>query len=61
MNSTASIIWRLCDGKLTTAEIIGLLTEAFPDAEGSIEQDVIDSLELFQTNNAIEMLDEPAE
>lgn len=61
MNSTASIIWRLCDGKLTTAEIIELLTEAFPDAEDSIEQDVIDSLKLFETNNAIELLDNSGE
>ena len=61
MNSTASIIWRLCDGKLSTVEIISLLKEAFPDAGDSIEQDVLDSIELFVTNNAIEMLDTPSE
>lgn len=57
MNSTASIIWRLCDGKLTTEEIIDLLKEAFPEAESSIEQDVFDSLEMFISNNAIELMD----
>ena len=54
MNSTASIIWRLCDGKLTVGEIVELLKEAFPDAVDSIEQDVVGSIELFISNNAIE-------
>ena len=55
MNSTASIIWRLCDGKLSVSEIINLLQEAFPEASDSIEKDVVDSIELFVTNNAIEL------
>ncbi len=55
MNSTASIIWRLCDGKLTVGEIVELLKEAFPDAVDSIEQDVVDSIELFISNKAIEL------
>ena len=61
MNSTASIIWRLCDGKQTVSDIVGLLTEAFPDGADSIEQDVVDSLELFQSNNAIDLLEKPQE
>jgi hypothetical protein len=56
LNSTASIIWRLCDGNLTAEEIISLLTEAFPDAADSIAQDVLDSLTLFEENNAIDLL-----
>jgi len=55
MNSTASIIWRLCDGKLTIDEIIDLLKEAFPESADSIEKDVLDSIELFVSNNAIEL------
>ena len=55
MNSTASIIWRLCDGKITIGEIVELLQEAFPEAKDSIEQDVIDSIELFVNNDAIEL------
>ena len=55
MNSTASIIWRLCDGKLTVGEIVSLLKEAFPEAEGSIQQDVEDSINLFVSNKAIEL------
>ena len=59
MNSTASIIWRLCDGKLATEEMISLLIEAFPDAADSIEQDVLDSLALFKENNAIDLHETP--
>ena len=55
MNSTASIIWRLCDGKLTVGEIIELLIEAFPEAKDSIEKDVEDSINLFIENKAIEL------
>ena len=57
MNSTASIIWRLCDGKLTVGEIVELLKEAFPDAVDSIEKDVVDSIELFISNNAIDLIE----
>lgn len=57
MNSTASIIWRLCDGKLTVGEIVSLLSEAFPDASDSMETDVVDSIQLFIDNNAIELSD----
>ena len=57
MNSTASIIWRLCDGKLTVSDIVDLLQEAFPEASESIEEDVIHSIELFVSNNAIKLTD----
>ena len=55
MNSTASIIWRLCDGKQSVGDIISLLEEAFPEASESIENDVTESLQLFQSNNAIDL------
>ena len=57
MNSTASIIWRLCDGKLKISEIVDLLSEAFPEAGESLEQDVMDSINLFIENSAIELID----
>ena len=55
MNSTASIIWRLCDGQLTVGEIVELLKQAFPEAKDSIQQDVVNSIELFVSNDAIEL------
>ena len=56
MNSTASIIWRLCDGNQNVGEIIELLKEAFPEAADKIEQDVVDSISLFKQNGAIELV-----
>ena len=55
MNSTAFIIWRLCDGTQAVGDIIQLLKEAFPDASERIEQDVIDSINHFSDNGAIEL------
>ncbi len=56
MNSTASVIWRLCDGEQTVDQIIDLLSEAFPEASESIKQDVTDSINLFIENGAIEFV-----
>lgn len=32
LNRAATLIWRLCDGQRTVAEICHLLTSAYPDA-----------------------------
>ena len=39
-NRTASLIWHLCDGTHTAAEISTLLSEAYPEAAASIPADV---------------------
>ena len=53
-NQTASLIWHLCDGRLTTQEIIDLLGAAFPDAHQTIATDVAATLQQFQQYGAIE-------
>ncbi len=40
LNETAALIWQLCNGQRTTAEIAELLQEAFPDADGTIAEEV---------------------
>lgn len=55
LNSTASLIWRLCDGKQSVGQIINQLIEAFPDAESNIEKDVTRSIELFIENEAMQL------
>jgi Coenzyme PQQ synthesis protein D (PqqD) len=52
LNWTASIIWGLCDGAATVADMIELLREAFPDA-GDIDRDVSEALELLSRHAAI--------
>lgn len=32
LNETASLVWRLCDGERSVADIEALLRDAFPDA-----------------------------
>ena len=52
-NQTASLVWGLCDGQHTVEEIIGLLSEAFPDAADAIPADVEVTLEQFHQHGAI--------
>jgi hypothetical protein len=52
LNSTASIIWGLCDGAATVADMIELLRQAFPDAD-DIDRDVNEALELLSRHAAI--------
>ncbi len=56
MNSTAAIIWRLCDGRMTVAELIELLTSAFPESEDAIEQDVVDTIDLLVQHSAVQLI-----
>ncbi len=55
LNSTASLIWQLCDGKQSIKQIITQLQKAFPDAKDSIEDDVTRSIQLFVDNQAISL------
>lgn len=52
-NETASLIWQLCDGTRTVDEIVTLLSEAFPEAETQIAEDVRATLEQFVAHGAI--------
>jgi hypothetical protein len=40
LNETAAIIWQLCDGVRTEAEIIAMLSEAYPEAGDALVDDV---------------------
>jgi len=52
-NQTASLIWYLCDGTHTTAEIIALLSDAYPEA-ATIPTDVDTVLRTLAQNQVIE-------
>lgn len=54
-NQTASLVWHLCDGQRTAAEIATLLTDAFPDADDSIDEDVMDALSRFLEHGCIDL------
>jgi len=39
-NQTAALVWRLCDGERSVAEIVALLGDAYPEASADIAADV---------------------
>jgi hypothetical protein len=42
LNESGALIWELCDGSRSAAEIIALLTELYPDSSGEIPAQVED-------------------
>ncbi len=44
LNNSAALVWHLCDGTNSIAEIIAFLQEKFPKAAGEIADDVNDAL-----------------
>ena len=54
-NETASLIWRLCDGQQSIGKIITLLSEAYPEAAGTIAADVEETVQQFLTAGCIEL------
>jgi len=56
LNETASLIWRLCDGNRTIAEIAELLQEAFPERDSAINDGVESTLRRFVEEDAVELV-----
>ena len=54
VNETAALVWGLCDGRRTVADLISLLAEAYPESAASIRQDVYDTLFALSDLGAIE-------
>lgn len=40
LNESGALIWELCDGKRTISDIVGLLSEQYPESRAQIETDV---------------------
>jgi pyrroloquinoline quinone biosynthesis protein D len=40
LNESATVVWKLCDGRRTIQQIIDVLADAYPDARPSITADV---------------------
>ena len=55
MNETASIIWRLCDGDRTVADIVQLIKESYPEAGTGVEEDVETTLNVFIEHGAVSL------
>ena len=56
LNATAALIWELCNGQRTAAEIAELLRGAFPDATDAIDDEVESTLRNFVEHDAVELV-----
>ena len=41
LNQPSLLVWNLCDGKNSVAEVINILQQAFPDQNEQIAEDVV--------------------
>jgi hypothetical protein len=55
LNQSASLVWGLCDGEHSVAEIVELLSQAYPEVAASIRDDVYAALVEFLQNGCIEL------
>jgi len=53
LNASAALVWELCDGKTSIADMIALLQEQFPDAAAQIEDDVLETVARLQKTGAM--------
>ena len=54
LNQTASLIWGLCDGHRSLAEIVELLARHYPDAGGNLETEVREAIESLRQQRAVQ-------
>ncbi len=55
LNASAAVIWRLCDGKRTIADIEAMLAENYPDAVTEISADVHHTIEMLIREGALKL------
>ncbi len=51
LNETGGLIWELCDGQRSTADVIDILTAAYPENSQQIAEDVTKVITLLLKNN----------
>jgi hypothetical protein len=49
LNTTASDVWRLCDGEHTVDEIVALLASAYQTTSEEVRDDIASTIEQFQS------------
>ncbi|MGE0703719.1 MAG: PqqD family protein [Vicinamibacterales bacterium] len=53
LNETAALVWELCDGQRSIAEIGTLLGEAFPEQADEVRNDVAAVVDRLSTEGAL--------
>jgi pyrroloquinoline quinone biosynthesis protein D len=53
LNESASLIWKLCDGSRSMADIIAFLQQEYPDAQSTVVEDVREAVEQLVREGAL--------
>lgn len=56
LNRTSALVWELCNGEWSVAEMLETLKGSYPDAAEQIEQDVHQVLGSFREAEVIELV-----
>ena len=56
LNAPSAIVWRMCDGERSTAEIIELVEQAYPDQIGQIAQDIANVVRDLHQRQVLELV-----
>lgn len=55
LNESASLVFGMCDGKVSVREIIELLAQAYPEAAQSIARDVFEVIDYLVEEGALRL------
>ena len=53
LNESAALVWHLCDGRRSVANIIDLLSNSYPDTEDAVRADVIEAIDRLVLEDAV--------
>jgi hypothetical protein len=53
LNDSAALIWKLCDGSRTLNDVIGVLSDTYPDMQETIAADVRAGARMLLTEGAL--------
>jgi pyrroloquinoline quinone biosynthesis protein D len=53
LNDSAALIWKLCDGSRTLNDVIGVLSDTYPDMREAIAADVRSGARMLLTEGAL--------
>jgi hypothetical protein len=56
LNDSALVVWQLCDGHRTVAEIVDLLASEFADMQNEVRLEVPDLIENFVDEGVLELV-----
>jgi Coenzyme PQQ synthesis protein D (PqqD) len=53
LNESAALIWHLCDGRRSVADIIDVLTDSYPDTKDAVREDAMEAIDSLILEGAL--------